>query len=376
MRELLTPEGIRKAIEDRIPLGSLLETAAHKTVPLHRHHFWYYLGGISLFLFGVQAVSGILLLFHYQPGAESSYSSVLRIMTRVEFGWLIRSIHSWAANIMVLLVFAHMFSAFFMKAYRKPRELTWWSGIALLVLTLAFGFSGYLLPWDEVSYFATKVGLETPQATTQEIGEMVHHLPLLGKPLGDALIWAGRQGPYLLKGGEEITGLTIQRFFTLHVVILPWVFAAALGAHLLLIQLHGNAIPKSIEEKGEYREVPFFPTFLYSDVFMWLVTFTVLSTLAALAPWSLGEEADVLRPAPLGIHPEWYFMSQFQILKLVPEVLAFGLFTVGFALWALVPLWDPHTASGRRAKLATYFGILLVVGFILFTFWGYAGLES
>jgi len=105
-------------------------------------------------------LTGILLLLYYRVGEDSSYESVQFIVSKVKFGWLIRSIHSWSANLMILAVFIHMFSVYFTKAYRKPRELTWVTGFLLLVLALTFGFSGYLLPWNELAFFATKVGTE------------------------------------------------------------------------------------------------------------------------------------------------------------------------------------------------------------------------
>ena len=115
-------------------------------------------GGMTLFLFLVQVASGILLLLYYRPSADEAFESVQFIVTQVEFGWLIRNIHSWSANLLILAVFAHLFSVFFLKAYRKPRELTWITGVLLLFVMLGFGFSGYLLPWNELAFFATKVG--------------------------------------------------------------------------------------------------------------------------------------------------------------------------------------------------------------------------
>ena len=142
---------------------------ANKTVPVHRLSYWYFLGGMTLFLFVVQVLTGILLLLYYRPGANEAFESVQYIMTQVQFGWLIRSIHSWSANLMIFTAFAHMFSVLFLKAYRKPRELTWVSGMLLLFLVMGFGFSGYLLPWNTLAFFATKVG-------TQMAGQV----PLIG----------------------------------------------------------------------------------------------------------------------------------------------------------------------------------------------------
>src|SRR5688500_1819099 len=156
--------GITAWSRERVPLDPIEAAVRHKTVPVHRHSYAYYLGGMTLFLFGMQVGTGALLLLYYRPSATEAYDSVQFIMTRVPFGWLIRSIHSWSANLMVGAAFIHLFSVLFMKAYRKPRELTWISGMLLLFITLAFGFTGYLLPWNELAYFATRVGTDIPGA--------------------------------------------------------------------------------------------------------------------------------------------------------------------------------------------------------------------
>lgn len=228
--------GISQWLEDRLSLSELTALARHKTVPQHKYSFWYYWGGISLFLFLVQLLTGILLLVYFRPGKEA-YESVRQITYDIEFGWLIRSAHSWSANLMVFAVFVHMFSAFFMKAYRKPREFGWWSGVALLGLTLVFGFSGYLLPMDELSYFATKVGLQMPGM-----------IPVVGPVITD-----------LIRGGMDVGEATVQRFFALHAVVLPLLFLPILLFHLFLVQKHGNAVPPSEEARPveERRSVPF-----------------------------------------------------------------------------------------------------------------------
>src|SRR6266511_5087180 len=158
--------------EERLGLASAREILAHKTVPVHSATMWYYFGGITLFLFVIQVLTGMLLLLYYRPSLSEAYESLQFIMTRVKFGWLVRSIHSWSANLMILAAFIHMFSVVFLHAYRRPRELTWLSGIALLGLALAFGFSGYLLPWNKVSYFATKVGTD-----------MAESVPVIGRSI-------------------------------------------------------------------------------------------------------------------------------------------------------------------------------------------------
>lgn len=346
-------------MDERLGLEELLAFARHKTVPQHKHSFWYYWGGISLFFFLVQCLSGVLLLVYFRPGPEA-YESVRQITYDVEFGWLIRSAHSWSANLMVLAVFVHMFSVYLMKAYRKPREFGWWSGLALLGMVMVFGFSGYLLPMDELAYFATKVGLEIPAS-----------MPIVGSLLTD-----------IVRGGPEVNEITIQRFFALHVVILPALFIPVLMFHLWLVQKHGNAIPESEAEKPEplRRTMPFFPNFMAKDLAMWLIALNALAILASLFPWQLGPQADPLMPAPVGIHPEWYFMSQFQVLKvfgrwfpgMTGEVLGIALFTMGGVIWGLIPLFDRDNKNAMRARLATWIGFIAIAGLIALTIWGYA----
>src|SRR5579872_7375593 len=204
-------------LDERLGLSSIRKFIEHKTVPLHSATMWYYFGGITLFLFTIQVMTGVLLLLYYRPSPTEAYESVQFIVTKVQFGWLIRSIHSWSANLMIFTAFVHMFSVVFLHAYRRPRELTWLSGIALLGLALAFGFSGYLLPWNKVSYFATKVGTD-----------MAANVPLIGAELAR-----------YLRGGEDVAGGTLSRFFALHVAALPGLTTMLLLVHLLLVQKHG-----------------------------------------------------------------------------------------------------------------------------------------
>lgn len=349
-------------MDARLGLQDLLHLAQKKTVPVHRQTFWYYWGGLSLFFFLVQALTGVLLLLYYRPGPEA-YESVRQISFDTNFGWLIRSAHSWAANLMILAIFIHMFSVFFMKAYRQPREFGWWSGMGLLLLSMVFGFSGYLLPMNELAFFATKVGLEIPAS-----------FPLLGAKMAS-----------LVRGGLDVNEYTVQRFFALHVVILPALFLPLLGFHLWLVQKHGNALPPEEEDKPEAqrRTMPFFPNFFAKDLAMWLIALNILALLASLFPWELGPIADSLKPAPKGIHPEWYFMSSFQVLKIFGqwfpgasgEVIGITLFTLGLVLWILVPLYDTSRKSGERARNAAYFGMLALGILVVTTTWGYLAIR-
>lgn len=342
-------------LEERIGLSDLAGFAKKKQVPLHRHTFWYYFGGMTLFLFMIQVATGILLLLYYRPSAGEAFESIQFIMTEVEFGWLVRSIHSWSANLMIFAMFIHLFSALLLAAYRRPREMTWLSGSGLLGLSLAFGFTGYLLPWNELAFFATRVGTEIPGI-----------VPVIGPFLRR-----------LLRGGEEVTGATLTRFYGIHVAILPAMVTVVLGLHLFLVQKHGMSRPPSSENyTGQKSAMPFFPNFFLRDLVGWLCALGVLAALAAYFPAELGKKADPFQPAPIGIKPEWYFMAMFQTLKLLPaHVLGIEgelLGVLGFGVVGLVLVLLPFLAApGRRSHWPAAFAVALIGYSIVLTYLGY-----
>jgi len=342
--------------DDRLGLRAIRELADHKTVPVHSATRWYYFGGITLFLFGIQIVTGTLLMFYYRPTVAEGFDSVRFLMTRVEFGWLIRSIHSWSANLLIFVAFVHMFSVVFTHAYRPPRELTWASGIVLLGLMLGFGFSGYLLPWNQISYFATKVGTDVAGST-----------PVIGEAI-----------TRILRGGDDVGAATLTRFFALHVIVLPVITAALIGMHILMVQKNGMSTPPWISASS-VRQMKFFPNFFLREAMVWYGALAVLGALAAIFPWELGEKADPFASAPTGIRPEWYFLAQFYTLKLLPShvwrfegellgIAGFGALAVG---WALLPVWGVNRAGEARQRLVTSAGIFLVVYLAVFTALGY-----
>ncbi|MBX2860994.1 MAG: cytochrome bc complex cytochrome b subunit [Vampirovibrio sp.] len=348
-------------LDARLSISAWQAMAEKKTVPHHEFSVWYYMGGIALVLLMVQVATGGLLMVYYIPEIASAHASILKINTQIDFGWFIRSLHSWGANLMILGLFFHLFSTYFMKAYRAPREITWLTGLGLLVLCFAFGFTGYLLPWDEMAFFATKVGIDITSKT-----------PIIGEYMAT-----------LFRGGPEVSQVTLSRFFVIHVFVLPASLLGLLGIHLLLVQLHGMSEPKVFRERPKEQQSveKFFPTFVLKDLMIWMLVLNVLAAAATLAPWGLGPEADPFAPAPAGIKPEWYFLAMFQILKMIPAyvgpiegehvgMLLFGL--VG-ALFAAIPFLDRH-GEGKNHHLiseaAKWFGIVVLAGFIIFTIWG------
>jgi len=338
----------------RVDLENILKFMKKKTVPYHRHSLWYYVGGMCLYLFIIQVITGILLLLYYKPTAEAAFESVQYIMTEVPFGWLIRSIHSYAANLFIGFVFIHMFSVFLMKGYRQPRELTWVSGVFLLFLAMAFGFSGYLLPWNQLAYLATNVGTD--------FASMV---PFIGE-------WLLK----FMRGGTEVTGATLTRFFGFHVAVLPGITTALLGAHLILVQRHGMSVPLSIEKeinagKEKRLEIPFFPNFLYRDALGWTLALGLIILLSTLFPWELGEKADILKPAPAHVRPEWYFVFMYQTLKYVPKAVGvFGFAAVAF-IWIILPFFDRKSNRGEHNRLFTLIGVAGLAYIIIFTLIAY-----
>jgi len=303
--------------------------------------------------------TGILLLLYYRPSPGEAFESVQFIMTRVRFGWLIRGLHAWAGNLLILTAMLHMFSTYFLKAYRPPRELTWVSGCLLFFLFLGFGFSGYLLPWNELAFFATKVGTE-----------MMAAVPVIGH-------WMLT----VFRGGEQVTGATLTRFFGFHVAILPLLTTAVLANHLFFVQHFGMSVPAAVERSGETRApMPFFPNFLLRDLIGWYIALGVLAALAAFDPWELGVKADPFAPTPAGIRPEWYFLFMFQTLKLLPAKLLwiegeqFGVLVFGAAatLWVLVPFLD-RNPEGRSGKLFTFAGVAIVIYIVAMSLWGWMG---
>lgn len=351
----LEKSGIYRWFDRRYQIGDLMAFLRKKEVPITSISFSYYFGGIALMLFGVQVVTGILLLMYYVPSADQAYESVQYITAKVPFGWLIRSIHAWSANLMILCVFIHLFTVFFMRAYRNPRELTWISGCGLLGLSLCFGFSGYLLPWNELAFFATKVG-------TDIIGE----IPVVGE-----------FGLKLVRGGEDVTGTTLGRFFGLHVAILPAVTTLLLGFHLLVIQRQGMSRPLGWLKQAprERRSMPFFPNFMARDVLLWLIIFNGLAIVAVFWPTHLGLKADLFAPAPAGIKPEWYFLAQYQMLKWLPATIGpisgelvgvIGMGLVGILAFFL-PFLDRTPEGGPRKGWLDVVGVIALIYLVIMT---------
>lgn len=207
-------------LDERLGLTTAYDTILDRKVP--KVNWWFTLGSVTLFLATTQAITGIFLSVYYVPHPEQAYDSINFIMNDVSFGWLIRGIHHWGATLMVITVFLHMLRTFFYAAYKYPRELTWITGVLLFLVTLGFGFTGYLLPWNQRAYWATTVGTSIAE-TVPFIGPFINQV---------------------LRGGTELSTLTLTRFFSAHIWMLPAALAALIGIHLyLVIRLGISHIP-------------------------------------------------------------------------------------------------------------------------------------
>ena len=346
---------LKRWIADRYDFEPLRELAGKKTVPVHKHEIWYYTGGIVLFLFVMQFITGMALAFYYVPYFEQANKSVVEIATKLNMGWFFRSLHHWGAQLAIFVLFVHAFSTVILKSYRKPRELVWISGFLLLGIAIFFGLSGYFLLWDERAFAAVRVA-------TGGAG----NLPVLG-----GFIKA------FLRGGIDVTGETLTRFYAFHVSVLPIVTLALMGLHLFLVQLHGMSVPLS--QKGREGQIRFFPNVFYRDVMVWLLTLGVVVTLAVLLPPEIGNKADPLAPPPENVKPEWYFLFLFQTLKLFPgeilglngETIAISLISLAILFFFLIPFFDRKSSREEKSTLFTWIGIGYTLYFVVMTIIGF-----
>lgn len=316
-----------------------------KPVPPHTNVF-FTLGSLALLLFGLQVVTGLLMMAYYKPTVRDAYASVQFISENVPFGWLIRQVHVWGANLMVLVVFLHMLKAYVYGGYKRPREITWMLGVLTFGIVLGFGFTGSLLPWDQLAFWATTVGTQAPAS-----------LPVLGDLIGA-----------FMRGGEEVGEATLGRFFLAHVALLPLALVVVVALHLILVRVQGTSPLQRTDEPEPTAEdtlkaggTPFFPNHILKEGIVAYLTLGILITLAVLAPLHPGAPADPLE-TPEGIKPEWYFLPMFQLLKYMPEAVAVALPGMVGLLLFLLPLLDRSPERHPRCRpLAMGIGIAFLV---------------
>jgi ubiquinol-cytochrome c reductase cytochrome b subunit len=253
--------------------------------------WWFVTGSVVMFLLGVQFVTGVVLTMFYVPSPAHAYDSIRFIMERLAFGSVLRGLHVFGASFIVIAAVVHMLRVVVFGSYKKPREATWMTGVILLLLIMAFALSGYLLPWDQKAYWATTVTINI--ARSGPFGEYV----------------AG-----LMRGGSELGALTLLRWYSAHVFLLPAALVGFVAAHVYLMRRHNISGPIT-PVPGPSR--PFYPFHVLKDSLAMAAVFAVLLTLAVVFPAPLDEIADPTDATYIP-RPEWYFLSLFQLLKYFP----------------------------------------------------------
>ncbi len=246
---------------------------------------WIYVfGSATLFLFILQAITGMFLAVYYAPTPDHAYDSVQFIENQVTFGWFVRGVHHWGASGMVVAVGLHMLQVFLYGAFKPPREMMWMVGVVLFLLVMGFAFTGYLLPWDQTAYWATQVGIN-----------MVGTVPLVGD-----------FGVKVLRGGETLGALTLSRFFAVHVLFLPALIITGIMFHLFILRRVGPAGPWD-EKRAAAGSETFYPRQVYMDAVVMFGVFGVVALLAIFVPFPLTDKANPSDTSFVPV-PEWYFL--------------------------------------------------------------------
>ena len=333
-------------IDTRLPIDQAFRKALNHR--MSRHTGWRQaFGGITYLLFMVLVVTGVLLSFYYRPSAEEAYQSIQHVVTGVSLGWLMRDMHVWAANLVVLAALVHMGRVFFDAAYKPPRETNWLIGLLLLFVIFAFGATGYLLPWDQWSYWTVTEGLS-----------ILGHVPLVGGALVE-----------ILRGDPLVTGATLSRFFALHVIVLPWLALGLLVLHFALVRKHGIAPPRDLpsDEAGEpdASGVPFFPNHFLRSLIVGVLVLTVVITAAALYPRDLAAPASAAQP-PETLRSTWIVADVSRALFYYLGAWGFIGFVALGAIMVLLPLFDRSAERRlRKRPLVAGLGIVFFAGFLV-----------
>ena len=350
-------------LDERIDVAGLRRALLDRKMPSELS-WWHTLGSATLTAFMVQVVTGVVLAMYYAPSPDHAYDSIRYLERGVMSGALLRGMHHWGASAMVVLVLAHMVRVFTMGAYKYPREINWLLGVALLFIVLGFGFTGYLLPWDQKAYWATAVGTNIAGTT-----------PVVGGILVK-----------LLRGGSQLGAATLARFYALHVLLLPISLGAIVLVHIALVVRQGIAPRPHVLETGApqrtdhpeyaayYRTtyqrsksagVPFWPQIVAKDLVVGAGVVLVIALLAGIYGAGLEAPADPT-DASYVPHPEWYFLPFFELLKLVPgsmeSVVAVGAPAAIVLALLLLPLFDRGSTRSLGQRPASRFGMFAILG--------------
>ncbi len=341
--------GVGHWIGERLPVsGQEFRELTNEPVPYHLKRWWFALGGTPAYLFVVQIITGILLAFYYEASPATAYESVRYITHEASFGWFIRSVHKWAATLMIAAVILHQMRVYFTGAYRKPREINWMVGMFLLICTLMTGFTGYSLVYEQLSFWGATVG-----------ANIADTVPLVGGFIKNMML-----------GGETYNEHTLSRFFILHAAVLPVIMVLLIAIHIAIIRLQGVTEFKFKDEgKGTPQTFNFFPDHLYTELIIGLLLMILLSALATIFPATMGPPADPTS-TPEVIKPEWFFYVAFRWLKLftgTAAVLSMGFIVFIMFAWPFIDDWIRRKTRFKEASV--WIGIVGVFAIVALTVW-------
>lgn len=336
-------------LDARLKLDPIRRTLLEEPIPGGAS--WIYVfGSATLFLFALQAITGMFLALYYAPTPDHAYDSVRFIETQVTFGSFVRGLHHWGASAMVVAIGLHMLQTFLYGAYKPPREAMWMVGVVLFLVVMGFAFTGYLLPWDQNAYWATQIGIN-----------MVGTVPIVGEMLAR-----------VLRAGDALGALTLSRFFAIHILFLPALLASGVGLHLFILRRVGPAGPWD-EERARRRREAFYPRQVYYDAVVMLLVFVVVAALALTIAFPLADKANPSDTTFTPV-PEWYFLFYYQLLKYVhgplEPIATWILPALFFAGLLFLPFLDrtptrrparrPVTLAAGALFLTLVFGLLAI----------------
>ncbi len=340
-------------VDKRFPLTEFVKKELTEYPTPRNLSFWWNFGSLAGIVLVLQIITGIFLAMHYSPVASLAFDSVEHIMREVNYGWLIRFMHSTGASAFFLMIFIHMARTLYYGSYRAPRELMWWTGQGLLLLLMATAFMGYLLPWGQMSYWGAQV-----------ITSLFGAVPFLGDEL---VIW--------LRGDFTVGNATLTRFFSLHYLI-PFIIVGAVVIHLVALHSVRSSNPSGIN-LADKNNIPFHPYFTIKDIFGVSVFFAVYSYFVFFQP-NLLIEADNYIPAnpmqtPAHIVPEWYFLPFYAILRAIPDLVG-GVIAMGVSvmIFAAMPYLDRSKIPGG-ARYRPFYRVMFYLFMIDVLILGYVG---
>jgi cytochrome b6 len=334
--------GLLAWVRDRVAWTGITDALSEHRAP--RRSFFFYLGGITGFLLLIQVITGILLTVYYRPDAAHAHESVESIVGEIAYGHLVRAVHVWSSDLFVACLLLHVFTVLARRSFKPPHELSWLSGLVLLVLGLGLAFTGAVLPWNQAAYTDARVG-----------SEFARYVPLIGNWL-----------EHLMRGGDQVTSSTLAHAYGFHVAVLPAAVTALVGAHLFFLSRR----PPGRDFMARGQTIPLYPDFLVRQAVSMTATFAIVLTLATFVDRPLGPTADPRLSTP-GALPPWYFLPVHALVRASPKELL-GIegprFFVGAGCVLGVVIAALPFIDRQGSRLTAWLAWVLALAFLLLSF--------